>query len=361
MSHKIRRYFKTATNLYSNKGARGLYNALVTKVKYDSIPIIYGNSYFKRDYNPKITTASIELTNNCNLRCNMCNWQTRRKNGYISRELFEKCVDQLSEIQIDTLILNGGGESLLHPYFKDLLKYAINKRNEGKIGNVGWTTNGMLFDEKIADLVVSLNVDWINFSLDGVGKVNDDIRVGSKYSIIEKNIKYLLEKRSFSNSPKVLLNTVDYGKTEEQKLDLFNAWIDFVDEIELIPSILPDNTCENIESLSKKQLLAPPPAFCSFSLTTLTILWNGDVTGCCFDTDSKIVLGDVSKQSIKDVWRGPKYQQFRRNLFKNSFPTNSPCYRCEFWKLNFNPKTETVLNGRGRIEYGQIYRRIRKC
>jgi radical SAM protein with 4Fe4S-binding SPASM domain len=312
-------------------------------------------------FDPKITTASLELTNNCNLRCKMCNWQTRRKNGYISRQLFENCVDQLSEIQIDTLVLNGGGESLLHPNFPDFLKYAIDKRDLGKIGNVGWTTNGMLFDQRIADLAISLNVDWINFSLDGVGEVNDNIRIGSKYSIIEKNIKYLLKKRPCSNSPKVLLNTVDYGKTEKQKLDLYNSWIDFVDEIELIPSILPDNTCENKDFLSKQPGLVPPPSFCSFSLTTLTILWNGVVTGCCFDTDSKIVLGDVTKQSVKDIWKGSRYQQFRKNLLKNSFSPESPCWKCEFWKLNFEPKTETILNGKGRIEYGYIYRRIRKC
>jgi len=291
----------------------------------------------------------------------MCNWQTRRKNGYVSRELFENCVDQLSEIQIDTLVLNGGGESLLHPNFSDFLKYAINKRDRGKIGNVGWTTNGMLFNQQIADLAISLNVDWVNFSLDGIGEVNDNIRIGSKYSIIEKNITYLLENRSSSSRPKVLLNTVDHGKTEEQKLDLYNAWVELVDEIELIPSILPDNTCENKESLAKNIGLAPPPTFCSFSLTTFTILWNGIVTGCCFDTDSKIVLGDITQQSIKDIWRGALYQEFRRNLLTNNFSLDPPCYKCEFWKLNFEPKTETILKGKGRIEYGYIYRRIRKC
>jgi sulfatase maturation enzyme AslB (radical SAM superfamily) len=125
----------------------------------------------------------------------MCNWQTGREPGLISRPFFESCVDQISEMEVENLCLNGEGESLVHPDFKSLLKYAIQKRDFGKIGRVGWTTNGMLFNESIADLVVALKVDWINFSLDGVGQVNDNIRLGSKYSIIEKNIMYLLEKR----------------------------------------------------------------------------------------------------------------------------------------------------------------------
>ena len=149
----------------------------------------------------------------------MCNWQDREKTGNISRKLFESCVDQFSEMELEVLNLQFGGESLLHPDFQEFLKYAIDKRDHGKIGYVGWTDNGMLFNESICNLVVSLNVDWINFSLDGVGQVNDNIRLGSKYSVIAKNIKCLLEKRGSSKKPKVLLNMVDHGKTEAQKLE----------------------------------------------------------------------------------------------------------------------------------------------
>ena len=132
------------------------------------------------------------------------------------------------------------------------VKYAIQKRDHGKIGRVGWTTNGMLFNESIADLAVSQKVDWVSFSLDGVGQVNDNIRLGSKYSIIEKNIKYLLEKRGSNEKPTVLLNMVDHGKTDDQKMEFYSEWVQLVDGIELIPSILPDNTWENKEILSKK-------------------------------------------------------------------------------------------------------------
>ena len=175
----------------------------------------------------------------------MCNWQSREETGFISRSLFESCVNQFSQIGLETLNLQFGGESLLHPDFKDFLKYAIHKRDEGRIGSVGLTDNGMLFNQSIADLFVSLKVDWINFSLDGIGQVNDNIRLGSKYSIIEKNIKYLLEKRGSAKKPIVLLNMVDYGKTEDQKLEFFDEWVTLVDSIELIPSILPNNTWEN--------------------------------------------------------------------------------------------------------------------
>jgi radical SAM protein with 4Fe4S-binding SPASM domain len=218
----------------------------------------------------------------------------------------------------------------------------------------------MLFDQCIADLVVSLKVDWINFSLDGVGQVNDNIRLGSKYPVIEKNIKYLLEKRGFAKKPKILLNMVDHGKTEGQKLEFFDAWVNFVDEIELLPSILPDNTWENKNTLSQDIKTAPPPAFCSSPLDTMIICWDGKVTGCCFDTHIKMALGDVSKEPIKKVWQGSKFQNLRKAVLTNDFTADSPCYKCEFWQVNFEPRYVPILDGQATIEYIGTIRKIRK-
>lgn len=138
-------------------------------------------------FSPKLKAAYIELTNNCNLNCKMCSYKKlHTKTGYMQRSMFESYVDQLSAMDIDILYLHFGGESLLHPEFESFLKYSINKRNQGGIKMVSWVDNGMLFNQKIADLVVDLKVDSVSFSIDGVGEVNDNIRLGSKYAVLEK-------------------------------------------------------------------------------------------------------------------------------------------------------------------------------
>lgn len=361
MFERLQRYAKKASMLYSRKGVRGLFRAASTKAKYASLPAIYKNRFLRRMHHPKLKTTFLEMTNKCNLRCEMCNWQAREKSGYISRQLFESCVDQLSEMGVEVLNLQFGGESLVHSDFKDFLKYAIDKRDHGKIGLVGWTSNGMLFNQSIADLVVSLKVDWINFSLDGIGQVNDNIRLGSKYSVIEKNIKYLIDKRGSAKKPTILLNMVDHGKTEDQKLEFYREWVHIVDEIELLPSILPDNTWENKNNLPPNIKTAPPPAFCSSPLNTMIICWDGKVTGCCFDTHINMVLGDASKESIKKIWYGAKFQELRKAVLTNTFPVNSPCYKCEFWQVNFEPMYEPILDGKAAIEYSGTIRKIRKA
>ncbi len=357
----MRRLVKKTSRFYARYGIKGLYGAITGKLKYITLPTIYKNRFLQRIYNPKLETVFLELTNKCNLRCKMCNWQARKKTGFMSRALFESCIDQLSDMELGVLNLEFGGESLLHPDFKAFLKYAIHKRDEGKIGAIGWTDNGMLFNQAIADIVVLLKVDWINFSLDGVGKVNDNIRLGSKYSVIEKNIKYLLEKRGSAKKPTVLLNIVDHGKTEDQKLEFYREWVHLVDGIELIPSILPDNTWENKDYLYQNIKTAHPPAFCNIPLSTMIISWDGKVTGCCFDSNLNLALGDVNKDSIKQIWNGSKFQNLRKAVVTNTFSVSSPCYRCEFWKVNFEPRDEIILEGKARIEYGGTIRKIRSA
>jgi MoaA/NifB/PqqE/SkfB family radical SAM enzyme len=231
MKQKLLRFAKKASKLYEKRGVIGLYRSAITKTRLACLPMVYNNRILSTLYHPKLQTAFLEMTNKCNLRCKMCIWQSRNKTGYISRALFRSCVDQLSELELETLNLEFAGESLIHPDFKDLLKYAVHKRDHGKIASVGWTDNGMLFNQSVSDLVVSLKVDWINISLDGVGKVNDSIRIGSNYEVIENNIKYLLEKRGSAEKPKVLLNIVDFGKTEDEKLEFYREWVNVVDEI----------------------------------------------------------------------------------------------------------------------------------
>jgi radical SAM protein with 4Fe4S-binding SPASM domain len=359
MGQTIRRKIKTAKMLYEKKGIKGFCNGVLSKSKTVACPVAYKNRYFSKVVYPKLSTVFLELTNKCNLKCKMCNWQVR-DSGFMSRQLFESCIDQFSDMGLDVLNLQFGGESLLHPEFKDFLKYAISHRGPKKIRKVGWTTNGMLFNQAIADLVVSLDVDWINFSLDGVGQVNDEIRLGSKYSVIEKNIKYLLERRGSSKRPSVLINVVDYGKTDEQKTDIYREWVFQVDEIELLPSIREDNTWENRELISQKHKLAPPPKFCNSPLDTMIISWDGKITGCCFDSNLSFGLGNANNEPIEQIWKGSKFRELRKAVLTNKLHNGSPCYLCEFWKVNFDPKYEKILDGRAAVEYGYVYRRIRK-
>jgi len=370
MSKKIGRYQRKVSNAMAKSGIAGLYSVTKDAFKircYRTLfknQMLHGalNSIYRQEIsNPKVDLVYLELTNNCNLSCEMCTYKkVQEKIGYMSKTLFESCVDQISEMGANCLYLHGAGESLLHPNFKDYLKYAISKRDQGKIKNVAWVDNGMLFNQSIADLVVDLEVDEINFSLDGVGKVNDNIRIGSVYSIIERNIKYLISKRGKAIKPKVTIGMVDYGKTEAQKNDVYREWAPFVDSITLIPALLPDNSWGNKNEFIGSQLLAEEPPFCQVPFNMMIISWNGNVTGCCIDYCYKLKVGNALNEPLTQIWRGNRYRALRQALLTRTYPAGSPCVKCEFWKINFKPTEKKILDGKAIMQYTNIYRIVKK-
>jgi MoaA/NifB/PqqE/SkfB family radical SAM enzyme len=55
--------------------------------------------------------------------------------------------------------------------------------------------------------------------------------------------------------------------------------------------------------------------FCKHPWMSMTIKSNGEAAMCMEDYNNEIVLGDVLKESLYDIWNGEKYRKFRKDHF----------------------------------------------
>ena len=118
----------------------------------------------------------IELTTRCPLLCKMCirserdDWQ----NHVMPLEDFKKLLPYLKEVE--TVVLEGWGESLLHP---DLLECIQLAKKEGP--EVGFVTSGKgLTQKRISELILA-GPDFVGFSIAGItAETHDTIRVNSR-------------------------------------------------------------------------------------------------------------------------------------------------------------------------------------
>jgi radical SAM protein with 4Fe4S-binding SPASM domain len=44
------------------------------------------------------------------------------------------------------------------------------------------------------------------------------------------------------------------------------------------------------------------------------ITWDGKVVPCCFDKDAEYIMGDLTQDSFREIWDGPKYRIFRKSI-----------------------------------------------
>jgi len=117
-----------------------------------------------REYPSKLF---IELTTRCNLSCQMCvkqSWGNGVIEGDMSRETFLALSPAFSHAE--AVILNGIGESLLHPDLEEFIRIA--KSVMPAEGWVGFQSNGLLLNESRAVSLLAAGLDKICLSLDAI-------------------------------------------------------------------------------------------------------------------------------------------------------------------------------------------------
>ena len=145
----------------------------------------------------------VEVTTSCNLKCAMCTKQSsggKITEGTMSQATFTRLEPVLPFL--DTLILNGIGEPLLHPHLEEFIRKAKGSMPRGSW--VGFQTNGMLLDNDRAVSLSEAGVDRICLSMDAVSGDNFcTIREGGEIGNIEAALGALnrAKERSGKQSP----------------------------------------------------------------------------------------------------------------------------------------------------------------
>lgn len=110
----------------------------------------------------------VEVTTRCNLACPMCvknspDWLGGE--GHMPWEVFQRLESALP--QAGAVVLNGIGESLLHPRLPDMVAFV--KARQPEDGWCGLQTNGLLLDDALAGALVGAGLDVACLSVDGQG------------------------------------------------------------------------------------------------------------------------------------------------------------------------------------------------
>lgn len=176
--------------------------------------------FLKYHIDNKLSSVVLQVTQNCNLRCNYCIYSGSYKNRVHSNKRMsfntaKKAVDYLVQHSKQSNEINisfYGGEPLLEfELIKKVIEYAKDVA-QGKSITFNLTTNGTMFTSEIVKYFVKHNVTAM-VSLDGNQEVHDKSRVfaetgkGSHEDIL-KNLKFIKENYPNYYKTKITFNTV---------------------------------------------------------------------------------------------------------------------------------------------------------
>ena len=170
---------------------------------------------------PDVEYIEISLSNQCNLACRMCSpsystfWhKIIRENPQLKQYHHTKAQPEINVEKIfSTVDLTKlkkikylGGEPFITPEIKHLFQYLEDK---GIIQNIvlECNTNCTLFPEKWLHYLDKFEKVIMELSIDGIGVVNDYIRYGKTWDIIEPNI----------------VKWCNYSKNSNTRVDMFST------------------------------------------------------------------------------------------------------------------------------------------
>lgn len=274
---------------------------------------------------------NIEPTNNCNEHCYYCpRKETVQAQGlhYFPYESFCKVIDQIKENRLIMLNLHKDGESLLH---KDLPKMVAYAKEKQAAEVIHLNTNGTLINAKTGRGIIENHIDDITISIDAATEETyQRLKKVKGLAKLEEDVKKALEYRNQINSPtKIRVKIMEFEGVSNEEIALFRErWTGIADEVQVTGV---HNWSGAIKDLTITDEQTDKRFPCALLWYMLAINSNGKVSTCNVDWNYSGVVGDVYKESIKEIWNGKQIKLFRENHLKGIWNCPNICDGCVIW------------------------------
>jgi MoaA/NifB/PqqE/SkfB family radical SAM enzyme len=318
----------------------------------------------------------LETTNRCNLLCTTCprTFEDLEPPADMSWDLFTRIIDQIPHIA--RIVLHGVGEPMLVKELPRMIRY-LKERGTYVLFN----TNGTLLTLKKGRELIETGLDELRVSLDAADAANfEQVRGRDYFARIVRHLRAFtaMQRQTGAELPRVSLWLTGLQETVEQ----LPAFVQLAHDVGVREVYLqrlvyfaaaqglarPDSALfENLTKaqagyLQAAQALADrlgivfnasgatepgtslhkrtndqPWSLCRRPWTLMYFTAHGRAIPCCIAPFSlrgyeNFTLGDATQQTLREIWNGEAYQDFRRRLLSDAPP--SSCANCGLrWSL----------------------------
>lgn len=250
----------------------------------------------------------------------------------MSWELFVKIADQLKEFPqpIKKILFSSVGEPLLNRNLPRMIAY-IKKNEIARVCEV--VTNASLLSHDLSKALIDSGLDRLCVSIQGVTakKYQEISQVRIDYDNLRAELGYFYQySRGKCN---VHIKTVNISLDDGED-EIFYSHFGEISDTCYIDNIIPlfqdvdysDMVTDERKDLYGKEI-KKHRIVCSSVFFTLFILPNGEVVNCCVPP-YPLILGDVNKEHIIDIWNGEKRTSFLKYQLEGKRFEHPICKGC---------------------------------
>lgn len=279
----------------------------------------------------------IEITNSCNFNCSFCR-KSNREIRFMTKDEFEKIVNEVNEYT-DLIMLHIKGEPLMHPE----LKHILNSAKMAKL-KVNITTNGSLLGKNIealkSDSVRQLNISLHSINKDEINNINFDEYISNIFNsvkILRENNPNIYISYRLWNLKDISENSENYNIIEalekEYKIEDLKTLAKENNFVELTSKVFLNQDIEFVWPSMDDDIVSDTGR-CLGLKEQIGILSDGRVVPCCLDQDGNVTLGNIFKDSLKNILESDYAKEITNGFYSNKIIPEL-CKRCTY-RLKFS-------------------------
>ena len=314
----------------------------------------------------RIDSLYFTLSAVCSANCVFCPRPHARNNEqppFISPDLVEKVLQEAAIYDIASIDVGENGDSFLNPQVLDILRLIRSKSR----AVIRMFTNFRNFTPDLIDSVLEEDLlDKVITNIDGATPEAYRAIKGLDLDRVEPNIRYFLTRRDFLRSPVEfriqVLTLRHYVDTVRRVLDrdpihVPDHLVDSADDFEQIVErwrthgAVPErsvvtlwaegqNPARDRSSIRKsgrrlwRRVLPKPCRMLDKIERGLFVAPSGEVYLCCADFDFEIILGDLKKQTVREIVESKRRREILRALARREFhKIGGPCKNPELCRI----------------------------
>lgn len=276
----------------------------------------------------------VEPSSYCNLECRFCPQHTGKgqfEKFNMSVDLFKKVLEDIKEFPRKPELMRfcGIGDPLFNKSITDMVQLAD---ASDAVYRTEVISNGLLLTDKMIT-VFARHLGRIVISVEGLS--DEDYRNFTGRNICFKNLVDKVAKFYYSSDRRCVIHVKIHNQavlTSQRKELFYRVFGDISDEIyiENLVNLWPEQTSNlGLDAGQRFEGTTPMDSkVCPQIFKSLQVNADGRVLPCCVDWKSINVIGDVNKQSMRDIWTGNSLRDLQKKHLCGLRNTFSPCQGC---------------------------------
>lgn len=249
------------------------------------------------------------------------------KQNFMSKEIAFEILRQGADLGVNSVKTNWRGESTMNPNFLAILRYAQTLA-KGSTYIERLTNSNFKFDRNRDDIFEGLNCQTkVKISYDSFDpKVFHAQRSGGDHEITTSNIDRFYHWPNRKAEMVIQAVRTQLNKDEDIEGLMHKRWPSATVSIR---DVVGGRKKDDISNLIVNDRDATERQSCLQAHVRLIFDTNGRASPCCPDIKNDLVLGDITKMSMKEIFNSRRAQNLRKMLNnKTAFTALSTCKNC---------------------------------